>query len=384
MPDIYHICQRPLTGVWSVMKTLAQYQQASLGMSVHLVILADRGWPHRQEPGEIGLPCHFVELPAFGGGVALAYLELARVGRRISCLFPEPALAHYHNAWMAGALLEGRGHAHAVVTFHGLPTDSHFTARPGRAAWHRHLARRVLRSGAALASVDAEAVARAPQLLGIPAGRFTVVPNGVSDTHGRGCPRLQGAPVMTLGFLGALSDPKGWPLAAVAVARLAQSGQPVRLLIAGTGSPEARDQAERLCAQTGNGSRYFGEIRNPRESFIPGIDALLLPTSGEGLPMSVLECLSAAVPVIATRVGGLPEILEDRVNGLFVQCDPVEIAGAVQMLLEEPALHATLSRNARRSFEIKGHVSQMAEGYRRIYRRVAPALCGLEQATAYL
>lgn len=384
MPDIYHICHRPLTGVWSVMKTLAQYQRASLGMSVHLVIIADRGWPHRREPGELGLPCHFVEVPAFGSGLALAHLELARVGRKLSRFFREPSLAHYHNAWMSGALLEGRNHAPAVVTFHGLPTDSHFTARFGRAAWHRHLARRVLQSGAALASVDSEAVGRAPKLLGIPSERFTVVPNGVSDTNYRGCPRLRGADVMTLGVLGTLSDPKGWSLAAAAVARLAQSGQPVRLLIAGTGAPEARDQAERLCTQTGNGSRYCGEIRDPRESFIPDTDALLLPTSGEGLPMSVLECLAAAVPVIATRVGGLPEILADRVNGLFVQRDPVDIARAVQMLLEAPALHASLSRNARRSFEIKGHVSQMAEGYQRIYRRVAPALCGLEQATAYL
>ena len=384
MPDIYHICHRPLTGVWSVMKTLARYQRASLGMSVHFVIIGDRGWPHRQELGEIGLPCHFVEVPAFGGGAALAHLELARVGRKLSRFFREPALAHYHNAWMAGALLEGRNHSHAVVTFHGLPADSHFLARFGRAAWHRHLARRVLQSGAALASVDSDAVARAPELLGIPAGCFTVVRNGVSDTNYRGCPRLRGAKVMTLGVLGTLSDRKGWSLAAAAVTRLAQSGKPVRLLIAGTGSPEAQDQAERLCAQAGNESRYFGEIRNPGESFIPGIDALLLPASAEGLPMSVLECLAAAVPVIATRVGGLPEILEDRVNGLFVQRDPVEIGGAVQMLLEEPALHARLSRNARLSFEIKGHVSQMAEGYQRIYRRVAPALFCQEQAAACL
>jgi glycosyltransferase involved in cell wall biosynthesis len=194
---------------------------------------------------------------------------------------------------------------------------------------------------------------------------------------------------MTLGILGTLSDRKGWSLAAAAVARLAQSGNPVRLLIGGTGPPEARDQAERLCAQTGNQSRYFGEIRNPRESFIPDIDALLLPASAEGLPMSVLECLAAAVPVIATRVGGLPEILEDRVNGLFIQRDPVEIGGAIQMLLEDPALHASLSRNARQAFEIKGHVSLMAEGYRQMYLRVAPSLFGLEPfglepAAAYL
>ena len=356
------------------MKTLARYQGESLGMAARLVILADDRWPHRQELDAIGVAYDWIELPRLAGGMALAHLELARVGRRLAGALREPALAHYHNAWMTGALLEGREHARAVVTFHGLPTDAHFTGRPGRAAWHRHLAKRVLQSGAALTSVDADAVARAPELLGIPAARFTVVRNGVSDTAYRGCPRLRGAKVMTLGVLGTLSDRKGWSLAAAAVAHLAQSGKPVRLLIGGTGPAEAEEQAQRLCAAAGNGSRYFGEVANPGESFIPGLDALLLPASAEGLPMSVLECLAAAVPVIATRVGGLPEILEDRVNGLWVRRDPGDIETAIETLLNDPGLHGKLSRNARRTFELKGHVSRMAEGYQQVYRGVAPAL----------
>lgn len=379
MVTIYHICHRPLTGVWSVIKTLAQYQRAGLGLPVHLVLIADRGWPHRQELDETGLPYHIVETPAFPGSVALAHLELFRVGNLVARFLEKPAFAHYHNAWMTGALLEGRNHSRAVVTFHGLPTDRHFKARLCRSAWHRHLARRVLQSGAALASVDSDAVCRAPELLGIPAERFTVVHNGVADTNYRGCPRLRGANVITLGILGTLSDRKGWSLAAAAVASMAQSGKPVRLLIAGTGPPETLDQAKQLCAQTGNGSRFFGEIRNPRESFIPKLDALLLPASAEGLPMSVLECLAAAVPIIATRVGGLPEILDDGGNGLFVQRDPVELGGAIQKLLAEPALHASLSQHARQSFELKGHVSRMAEGYQHIYRRAAPDLFGREE-----
>lgn len=357
------------------MKTLAQCQRARLGISPHLVIIADNDWPHRQELERVGVPWHFVEVPALTGGLALAHLQLARVGRRLSRIVKKPALAHYHNAWMTGALLAKSGHhLQAVVTFHGLPARQHFESRPGRMAWHRYLARRVVQSGAALVSVDPDAAARAEDLLGIPTSSFAVVRNGVPDTAYRGCPRLKGAKVMTLGFLGTLSDRKGWAFAAAAAAGLARSGKSVRLWIAGDGPPEARQEARRMCAEIGNQSRYFGEIDNPRELFIPELDALLLPASAEGLPMSVLECLAAAVPVISTRVGGLPEIIEHRVNGLFVARDPAEIGGAVAALLDDSVLHATLSWNARRAFEAKGGVSQMEEGYQQVYRRAAPAL----------
>ena len=354
------------------MKTLAEWQQHHMSIRTNLIVVAGRGWPYRRELKHMDLPYRLIEVSTPRGGAGLLYLELTQVWRKITSVLREPALAHYHNAWMSGALTTEHDKTPSVVTFHGVPQAEYFDEHPGRAALHRHFAARTLQSGAALVSVDADAPRRARNLLGIPAEKFSVVPNGVYDTTYRGCPRLRGENVMTVGVLGTLDENKGWRIAAQAVAKLAQSGSNIRLFIAGPGVREAQIEAGQYCQAIGHGSRYFGLLEQPRDNFIPFIDVLIVASRTEGSPMSVLECLAAGVPVVSTRVGGLAEILEHGFNALFVGRDCPQIAVAIQELGNDPALHARLSRHARRTYEQKGTVAQMANKYQELYHRAAP------------
>lgn len=74
-------------------------------------------------------------------------------------------------------------------------------------------------------------------------------------------------------------------------------------------------------------------------------------TRSEGLGSAALLAMSMGVPVIASRVGGLPEIVEDGVSGLLVENDPHQVAAAMQRLLKDPELTGRLIQNARQNIE---------------------------------
>lgn len=90
--------------------------------------------------------------------------------------------------------------------------------------------------------------------------------------------------------------------------------------------------------------------------------AVVMPSHSEGSPNVLLESMAAGVPVVATRVGGIPEIVSDGKTALLVESrDPEAMARAIQRALEDPALRKNLVENARRLAEEK----YSPEAYRR-------------------
>lgn len=98
---------------------------------------------------------------------------------------------------------------------------------------------------------------------------------------------------------------------------------------------------------------------------------LALPSLEDNCPMVVLEAMAASVPVLAAKVGGLPDLIEDEVNGLF--CDPLQAAsmsGGVQRLLENPFLAEKLALRAREMALARYHPEVIARKHLEIYREV--------------
>ena len=96
-----------------------------------------------------------------------------------------------------------------------------------------------------------------------------------------------------------------------------------------------------------------------------------LPSVEDNCPMVVLESMAASVPMLAPRVGGLPDLIEHEVNGLF--CDPLSAAsmsGGVQRLLENPALAEQLATRARETALARYHPAVIARRHLEIYREV--------------
>jgi glycosyltransferase involved in cell wall biosynthesis len=194
--------------------------------------------------------------------------------------------------------------------------------------------------------------------------RLTVVPNPApalptlpTRDQARTAHGMRG---FTLVAAGRLTPQKalGDALAALARARA------VELIVAGEG-PE-RDALERRARELGVADRVRflgGRSRDDVLGLFRGADAAILTSAWENLPHSILEALAVGTPVIATAVGGVPEVVRDGENGLLVPSGNVEaIAAAIDRLCANPTLRASLAAAAAPS------VADLAEA--RILRRI--------------
>jgi glycosyltransferase involved in cell wall biosynthesis len=153
-------------------------------------------------------------------------------------------------------------------------------------------------------------------------------------------------------FLGRLDPAKGVDELLQACVMLAARHPGLRLVLGGSGD---LDWVRRRAAELGVANR----VETPGWLDAAARDAQLarawlfcLPSHAEGLPMSVLEAMAAGVPVVATRVGGIPEALADGERGLLVAPrDARALACAIGRLLDDPRLHARLACAARAAVE---------------------------------
>ncbi len=164
----------------------------------------------------------------------------------------------------------------------------------------------------------------------------------------------------TLGTAGRLTAQKALGDALAAVARV----DGVSLVVLGDG-PE-RVELERRTAELGISGRvrFLGAgTRDDVLRLFRAVDAALVTSAWENLPHTVLESLAVGTPVIATAVGGVPEVVRDGENGLLVPAGDVEaIAAAIERLLRDDSLRARLASAAAPSVE------ELAEP--RILRRI--------------
>ena len=100
---------------------------------------------------------------------------------------------------------------------------------------------------------------------------------------------------------------------------------------------------------------------------LPEAKLLVYCTRSEGLGSAALMAMAHGVPVVASRIGGLPEIVADGVNGILTENDPRAVAAAITRALES---HETLARNARIQAEQRFAVEHMVAGTRRVYEQV--------------
>lgn len=182
-----------------------------------------------------------------------------------------------------------------------------------------------------------------------PRARAVVVPNYVVMPERT--PRTA-SPVVRVVFLGLLGRRKGIfdLLAAVDSAR--QRVPALRLFIGGNGDHEG---VTREIERRGLGShvQYLGWVSGPEKAdLLRSADLYVLPSYNEGLPMSLLEAMSFGVPVVSTRVGGIPELVRDRHNGRLIDAgDVASLASALVDLGLDPLERESMGEAARRTVE---------------------------------
>lgn len=201
--------------------------------------------------------------------------------------------------------------------------------------------------------------------------RTTVIPNGVADMDRSQFPHP--AEIrddwFNLVMVGRLDVVKGHHVAIEAVSSQ-HIPQNVHLHIVGSGPCET--EIETLAKDRGiaNRAHILGFRRNVY-SYIAHCDVLLMPSLHEGLPYTLLEAMALGIPILASRVGGLAEVIQEERTGLLVPPQDAEaLTQAILRLYKDPALRSQLGEQARRLQQTNYSLQAMTEGYLAIYREL--------------
>jgi len=158
-------------------------------------------------------------------------------------------------------------------------------------------------------------------------------------------------------------------MAAHGVLLAAKAGVRCRMVIAGAGPGEGTAQA--LAAANPEVIQFRGFAHDPRRNVMPELDLLAVMSSHEGLPMSIIEAMSVGLPVAGTKVGGIPEAIQDGVNGFLVERSAEALARCLQKLAQDVSLLRRVSASARKSFEERFEISSIVRQYHALYEEAA-------------
>jgi glycosyltransferase involved in cell wall biosynthesis len=312
-------------------------------------------------------------------------LSVTRLVRLIQKVRPHILHTHTAKAGAVGriaAMLAGRARPPVVVhTFHGHVLRGYFN--PATTTAFRGLER-------ALATTTTRLIAVSPQVrddlvgLGVaPAEKFTVIRLGIdldrritsSESDGTELRRLFGvsADTFVVGWIGRITPIKHVPDVLAAFARLRERGIDARLCVVGDG-PD-REAVERRAHELGvsRHTLFLGYQRDvaPYYAFF---DALLLPSGNEGTPVVAIESLAAGTPVVATRVGGIDDVVEDGVDSFLVPVGDIEaIASALEVLARDPERRGRMGLAGRERVIPRYRIERLIEDVDGLYRELLGA-----------
>lgn len=297
-----------------------------------------------------------------------------------------PHILHTHTAKAgaiarAAALLAGGARPPVVLhTFHGHVLKGYFDA--GRTAFFRQVERTLARASDVLVAVSPEVRDELVELGVAPYEKFVVIRLGIPLEERLGGPgadsdyrRLYGIPpgAFVVGWVGRMTGVKatGAVLEIVRVAR--ERGVDAVLCMVGDG-PD-REGLERLAHELGIARHcYFVGYQSDVAGYYRLFDAFLLPSVNEGTPVSAIESLASGTPVVANRVGGVPDVVRDGVDGFLVEPgDAEEAAERLAMLAADPALRARLGESGRARVLARYSVSRLVDDVDRLYRSLLAA-----------
>ncbi len=212
----------------------------------------------------------------------------------------------------------------------------------------------------------------------MPAGRSKVIANGINVQVFNEKRRLRDElrkhwkveNAAVIGTIGRLSPEKNHAMLIEAFRQMTHPAKDLKLFIVGEG-PES-EKLKYLVERHGLGSRViFTGLIADIENIYPVFDIFVLSSLTEGTPLTILEAMAAEVPVIATAVGAVPQMIEDGRTGLLVEPDDATaLAEKIQALMNDPGLQDALRRSALEHIKRNYSLARMCAEYRKIYEEV--------------
>ena len=307
----------------------------------------------------------------------VATLRLARLIRR-----ERPDILHTHTAkagtvGRVAALLAGRRAPPIVVhTFHGHVLRGYFG--PLRSRLFRLLERWLAARTTALIAVSPQVRDDLVALGVAPPERFVVIRLGIeldervaAEQNGRAESRRYlgiASDRFAVGWIGRMTAVKRTDDVLVAFRRLRDDGIDAVLCMVGDG-PD-RPELERRAHELGviRDTLFLG-YQEDVAPFYAAFDALVLPSSNEGTPVSAIEALAAGRPVVATRVGGVPDVVQEGQDGFLVDPGATDdLADRLALLARDPALRERMGGAGRERVLPRYAVARLIDDVDRLYR----------------
>jgi glycosyltransferase involved in cell wall biosynthesis len=179
-------------------------------------------------------------------------------------------------------------------------------------------------------------------------------------------------PSRIVGAAGRLSREKGFGVLVEAASRLKRTNPDIGFVLFGDGM--LRDRLSRQIAANGlNETFVLPGFRADLDQFLPYLDLVALPSFTEGLPNVVLEAFAAAVPVVASAVGGTPEIVQPGVNGLLVPPgNPEALAQAIRNIFDSESRRKEMGRSGRELIRERFSFKTQSLAYQELFRSLVP------------
>jgi glycosyltransferase involved in cell wall biosynthesis len=319
---------------------------------------------------ELGVPHHHV--PALGRELSFArdWAAIRALRRLIRARHLDVLHTHAAKAGAVGriaALLAGGARPRARVhTFHGHVLRGYFG--PGRERSFTLAERLLARTTSALIAVSPEVRDDLVALGVAPAARFAVIRYGFEFAE----PSTASGPRegFVIGYAGRLTAIKR-PLDLVrALEGVVSRGVDATLVVVGDG--EAREDAEQLAAQLGVAERCrFAGYQRDMAAWYRTFDVFCLASANEGTPVAAIEALAAGVPVVATRVGGTPAVVDEGETGFLVDVGDVDtMADRLRVVAGDAVRRAEMGRLGARRMRERYGIERMVDDVERLYERL--------------
>ncbi len=310
-----------------------------------------------------GVPVY--DIPGTGWGALPAIVaRLVALLRRERVELLHTHMLHATIVGLAAARLAGV--STTLVTRHY--TDEGYEKH---AAWMRALDLSLLRGATHVAGVSRSVSQYLLREARIPAVDVSVVPNGIdlgSIEAGRRGAAATGE--FLVGTVGSLNPRKGHADLLTAMAEVVRHSPGARVMIIGEGSE--RPALEALAARLGVADRVsLPGFRSDVAQWLPRFDLYVQPSRSEPFGISILEAMAARRAVVATSVGGIPDIVVEGETGLLVPpSDPEALGRAILRVAEDPARAREMGERGRQRVEEQFTIGTVVRNYERLYTRL--------------
>jgi glycosyltransferase involved in cell wall biosynthesis len=274
--------------------------------------------------------------------------------------------AHGYKADLYGFLAAWRANKPVVATCHN------WVGGTAALGIYNHLDRLALKRFDALAAVSDEVAQRLIDS-GVSAEKIKTIANGIDVAtfeHGQPLPALSAIGGKVIGMVARLDLQKGFEYLLRAVRELCNAFCELKVVIVGEGPDRAA--IEGMVQEFGLQSNVIlAGQKTDMPAVYAAMDIFVLPSLNEGLPMTILEAMAASKPVVATRVGAIPKVINHGENGLLV--DPKDTDGlrdAIASLLSDPDRCQRMGEKAHEWVSRNYTSEAMALKYRQLYDEV--------------